>query len=209
MEREPIGNKTSKTHGKHEGDRAVPPAEERNAANPRVSIRTRVVLVVAAAAVCVCFVVFGPGLAGLDSQREQSGTIEKDGVAPVVVTSPGDPGQDGSGADVSVTPGLAPAEPAGADADSGYAEPGEVPVTEEERQAGQAMLRKLIGENSAKLEKKDAELVEMEAMFDLLTEMGDDPERIELYRKLIEDTNAEMQEIKEQTARYERELTKE
>jgi hypothetical protein len=149
-----------------------------------------VILVSAAVAVCVCIVVFG---LGLDGQRARDGAPEQDGV----------------GADVSATPGLEPAEPAGVQDDGESPPAGEVPVSEEEILAAQEMLRKLIDENSAKLERKAADLVEMEAMLDLLTEMNDDPDRIERYGKLIEDTKKEMSETEDRLARYEEELIKE
>jgi putative ubiquitin-RnfH superfamily antitoxin RatB of RatAB toxin-antitoxin module len=181
------------------------------------SSKIRIVIGLAVAAVCVCIVIFGPGLAELGKQREQADTTEKGSVTPIVVTSPGDVddeastasglGPDGSDAEVSATPGLEPAEPVGAQDSSGEA--GEVPLTEEERRAEQDMRTQLIGQNNAKLEKKEAELAEMEAMLDILTEMADDPDRIELYKKLIADTKDEMQGIKEQTARYEKESIKE
>jgi putative ubiquitin-RnfH superfamily antitoxin RatB of RatAB toxin-antitoxin module len=191
----------------------------------RSSIKARIVFGLVAGAVCVCVVVFGPGLAELAKQRGQAGTIEKDGIAPVVITDPDGSKQDGeiaqegetvqqSGASAtsSAVQTLSPAEPANVSAQSGadeYATEGEGVVTEEDRQAAQSMLHQLIDENNSKVERKELELADMKAMLDLLTEMGDDPDRVELYKKLISDTKDELQKIREQTERYEKELTKE
>jgi hypothetical protein len=211
----PIENKTSKTHKE---DQVVSPFEERDATDSAApSIKTRIVLGLVAAAVCVCVVVFGPGLAELVKQQGQAGTIEKDGIAPVVVTNTDGAKQDGEIAqqddtETLTTKDLNPADPVGlgdeSDADQNV-QPGQVPISEEERLSSQAMLQQLISDNYAKIQKKESELIEMQAMLDLLLEIGDDPDRVSLYKNLITDTKAEVQDIKNKTLRYENELTKE
>ncbi|MDR1293194.1 MAG: hypothetical protein LBJ91_07375 [Clostridiales Family XIII bacterium] len=171
----------------------------------------------------MCVVVFGPWLSEISQQREEAGTVEQGGVAPVVIVNEddeeqsGELAQDSAGSGSSTdsgggTPGsedIEPAEPvaAGTLTDGGEAAPaGESIETKEEHANAQAMLTQLIAENNAKIEKKEAELTEMNAMLDILTDMGDDPGRVELYKKLIEDTKNGIQETREQTARYEKEL---
>jgi hypothetical protein len=170
-----------KVHDVNEKKRSTPPSAEgsvRGFAAPKV--RKRVILILAAIAVCAFVLVLALRPYGIG---EKSGD-----------------GQDDPYGDVSVTPGLEPASPAIASEGEG---------AESDSPATQKMLANLIDENNEKIERKEAALVEMRNMLDLLTETEGDPARIERYRKLIEDTERDIQEIADSSARYEADVIKE
>lgn len=60
----------------------------------------------------------------------------------------------------------------------------------------------LVSQNQEKLEKRKIELADMKAMLSILEEINEDPDRIQLYRQLVDRTEKEILELQNDIARY-------
>jgi len=105
--------------------------------------------------------------------------------------------KSGSGEELVVREAT-PAAPADAEA-------AEARQDERAQEAAASMRETLIAERQEEVDTKRAQLSEMEAMYAILVEKGDDEARIARYESLIEETKEEIEQLETEIERYEKE----